>query len=382
MLIEEFTAAVRDAIARLMPFGERVDILRAFRDRGLTAKQAEEALQQMRGGTDGESEDQILELLDIAVGWCGPGVRVWSIVDETLLKDLKHAVRRSVEELSPTTLAGYSLRTDDDVGSVFGMAVTEEEVAEANEEDLLFTPSEWPHELHGDLFNEISRALFRRAPERREHVRESFETLVEALSQLRTDGLFAQSVFLSAGSTDPGPYLDALEAGSVRRLNDQSLVDARERFLAKWAPQPQDEIDEAARIKKLRDALVRLHASRESLPDPVAAIEMLYAEHDYPRELHHLVGYEPGPPALRPGETPTQGLLRALEEYVQMIGFSGAIERLLEQRAPSSELVFTLREFRARGLPSKLAESELERLRACAIDDAVETKLLELIARL
>jgi hypothetical protein len=82
-MIDEFTAAVRGAIERKAPFDERLALLREYRDRGLTAKAAADALKQMSQGTEENIENQIFDLLDIATGWCAPNWRVWPTSGKT-----------------------------------------------------------------------------------------------------------------------------------------------------------------------------------------------------------------------------------------------------------------------------------------------------------
>lgn len=77
-VIDEFKAAVGAVIERKAPWDERIAVLREFRDRGLTAKEAAEALRQMAEGQPEEIEDQIHDLLDIATGWCARSALVWT----------------------------------------------------------------------------------------------------------------------------------------------------------------------------------------------------------------------------------------------------------------------------------------------------------------
>jgi hypothetical protein len=76
-LILDFQRAVADVIARKVPMPERIAMLREFRDKGLTADAAAEALEQMRAGKEEEIVDHIEDLLDIATGWCSASWLVW-----------------------------------------------------------------------------------------------------------------------------------------------------------------------------------------------------------------------------------------------------------------------------------------------------------------
>ena len=77
-LADELAAAIRELLGRNAPLTEYLPILRQFRDRGLSASAAYAALERMRPAADEPTEDRILDLLDIASGYCGPGLRVWT----------------------------------------------------------------------------------------------------------------------------------------------------------------------------------------------------------------------------------------------------------------------------------------------------------------
>lgn len=78
-LLADFTAAVLAAIARQAPMAERRAVLCEFRDQGLTAKDAADALREMCVGVEEAMEDQLHDLLDIATGWCGSSWLVWPV---------------------------------------------------------------------------------------------------------------------------------------------------------------------------------------------------------------------------------------------------------------------------------------------------------------
>jgi hypothetical protein len=69
---------IGDALRRAAPLEEIVDILRKYRDQGLTAKSAAETLEAMRSTFDAQTEDRLLEVLDIVTGFCRPEIRVWN----------------------------------------------------------------------------------------------------------------------------------------------------------------------------------------------------------------------------------------------------------------------------------------------------------------
>ena len=74
---EEFLAAMRDAIQRGLSLVEIAEILRTFRDRGMSALSAQNVLEGMLVGADEDVDDRIREIGDIVAGWCQPHLRVW-----------------------------------------------------------------------------------------------------------------------------------------------------------------------------------------------------------------------------------------------------------------------------------------------------------------
>jgi hypothetical protein len=161
--------------------------------------------------------------------------------DEELLQAVKTAVRKTVAAVlrhhPKETLAGYALLTDDDLVTLTYMAVTSEAIPSAARDDFFFSPTDWPYEYEFESFDSATERL-RQLSDARElsaHVELAFATVVQALAELRAEGVFAPEVFLSALSTDPSPQLLAMESASVERLNPAAIVEARNRFLARWA---------------------------------------------------------------------------------------------------------------------------------------------------
>ena len=74
-----FEISVRDALARGASLDELILILKEWRDLGLTAESVTEILEQMRKNSDQEAEHRILEMMDIATGFCRPELRVWEM---------------------------------------------------------------------------------------------------------------------------------------------------------------------------------------------------------------------------------------------------------------------------------------------------------------
>jgi hypothetical protein len=73
----EFRRDIEAAIERGAALEEIVGILRKHRDDGTTAAAAAETLEVMRAGADERTEDRLLEILDVATGFCRPEYRVW-----------------------------------------------------------------------------------------------------------------------------------------------------------------------------------------------------------------------------------------------------------------------------------------------------------------
>ena len=162
--------------------------------------------------------------------------------DQTLKDKVKAAIVRTTAALRAQhpdhEIAGYALCTDDGLETLLYLGVAEQVLQSGADPDLLFTPTDWPYEAEAAAFDEADRLLRERAAvasDLRRHVDNSFQTLVDALSEARADGVFGEDVFLSVLSTDPSDYLEELEATSIQRLNADRLVQARKRFIEKWS---------------------------------------------------------------------------------------------------------------------------------------------------
>jgi hypothetical protein len=157
-----------------------------------------------------------------------------------LVKQTKDAIRRTAaalrSEYPRESLAGYALLTDDAVETLSYLAISKEALAANPQEDLLFSPTDWPYEPESTAFDVAAQQLRVRSSQTdlRAHVDESFAALVQALAESKKEGVFPEGVFLSVLSTDPSPHLEALEKAAIQLLNDASLADERERFIEKW----------------------------------------------------------------------------------------------------------------------------------------------------
>lgn len=75
---EEFRALIKDALARHASLDEFLDILRKQRDAGLAQQSAYDALEELRAEADEQTEDRVLEIMDIVSGFCAPHLRIWN----------------------------------------------------------------------------------------------------------------------------------------------------------------------------------------------------------------------------------------------------------------------------------------------------------------
>lgn len=130
------------------------------------------------------------------------------------------------------TLAGYALCTDDDLSTLYGVAVTHEFARAAPDPVVRYIAVEWPYGHRTSLFDEAQLQIEQRyvdassggaiAP----HVERTFACLVQALRRLRERALVRDDVLLLVASSDPGPALEALAARGARALNAPLLFDA------------------------------------------------------------------------------------------------------------------------------------------------------------
>lgn len=139
------------------------------------------------------------------------------------------AVRRSVPlvELAHPgeELVGYALCTDDDLSTIFHVAITRE-FAQRNSDvpGVSHVPTEWSYNEGEDLFEEANRILAARYEHASsngfdEHVVKTFADLVAALERIRAEGVFGEEVLLIVTSTDPGPALEQLSREAAEKLN-------------------------------------------------------------------------------------------------------------------------------------------------------------------
>ena len=74
---DAFKQAIEAALQRKVWFADFCPILEEFRDKGMSATSALAVLQSLRAGADEPTDDLILEVMDIVVGFCSPHLRVW-----------------------------------------------------------------------------------------------------------------------------------------------------------------------------------------------------------------------------------------------------------------------------------------------------------------
>jgi hypothetical protein len=158
--------------------------------------------------------------------------------DAAFVAHVKEAVRKTVVALGNRhggeVLAGYALLTDDGLGTLGSLAVTRE--ALRPDPEMLFTPTDWPYDELGEAFDGPNQELGALAAgvELKEHVDATFGLLVQALADLRREGVFAPDVYLAVISTDPSEYLEALAETAFQGLNSAELTRARREWLEKW----------------------------------------------------------------------------------------------------------------------------------------------------
>jgi hypothetical protein len=142
-----------------------------------------------------------------------------------------------LNEHAGSSIAGVALCTDDELGTLYCMMVTQEELEEGDDPDLLFNPVDWPCREDLELFakaNERLREGLAESDDLLPHVDESFDALVVAMELFRRADAVPRAAYLSVLSTDPNDYLLELEGRSVKRLNDKAVVIARNDFLKRW----------------------------------------------------------------------------------------------------------------------------------------------------
>lgn len=75
---DAFEKAIRESLLNGADLGAFILILREYRDKGLSADAALEVLQSLRAGAEEVTEDRILEIMDMAGGFCSPHVRFFA----------------------------------------------------------------------------------------------------------------------------------------------------------------------------------------------------------------------------------------------------------------------------------------------------------------
>lgn len=121
------------------------------------------------------------------------------------------------------TICAFSLCTDDDLRTVFHAATTLEFCGD--DEELRFVPVDWEYGEGAEFYDIANNRMSEMCDSSKNfpaHVEGTFSCLVEALSELRAEGTFSDSVTLIVTSTDPGPRLEELADEAVRRLNPPS----------------------------------------------------------------------------------------------------------------------------------------------------------------
>jgi hypothetical protein len=75
---EHLLEGLRGVISARVPLSEIVPTLREYRHQGVSRHQIQSALNTLRErASDEETEDRILEIMDIVNGFCSPHLIVW-----------------------------------------------------------------------------------------------------------------------------------------------------------------------------------------------------------------------------------------------------------------------------------------------------------------
>lgn len=74
---DAFAAAFVERLSQTRDGDALIAVIKAFRQRGLTQDDCADVLLGLRTGVDADTEDRLLEILDLVVGWCFPSRALW-----------------------------------------------------------------------------------------------------------------------------------------------------------------------------------------------------------------------------------------------------------------------------------------------------------------
>jgi hypothetical protein len=149
------------------------------------------------------------------------------------MTDAKAALTKAVEEGARAsldavrgahrgeTLNGFALCTDDDLVTLYCVAITKEYCDASDDPLVRFVAVDWPYEENGSALAQANQLLSQRTLEELEA---RFSCLVSALASMRGAGLFDWQTLLIVTSTDPGPKLRKLGNEALLLLNDGDLA--------------------------------------------------------------------------------------------------------------------------------------------------------------
>src|SRR5262245_31652450 len=145
---------------------------------------------------------------------------------DDLTAKVREAVEASLAQLCDQgvleDLAGYALCTDDDLVTLYHVAVTRSTLhARPDYGDLWLMPVDWELAADDRLFAPAYARLVassESASDHVAHVRCTFEALVQALLAIRSRALLPVAATLIVTSTDPGPMLQELADDAILRL--------------------------------------------------------------------------------------------------------------------------------------------------------------------
>jgi hypothetical protein len=147
-------------------------------------------------------------------------------MDLSELKEcVEHGLEASVSGIARAypgeRMIGFALGTDDDLRTLFSVACTAESAARSSEYDVRYVFTDWDRALDDDPMALASRLMAQTDFGYREAV---WALLIESVATARARGLLADDVFVTVGSTDPGPELEKRERAAIVRLNPPHVV--------------------------------------------------------------------------------------------------------------------------------------------------------------
>ncbi|MGI9606575.1 MAG: hypothetical protein ACR2P0_10595 [Acidimicrobiales bacterium] len=151
---------------------------------------------------------------------------------------IKTTLRRELDALlnGAPDLAGFALRTDDNVCSLFHVVLTDDH---DDDDDIVFGVYDWPDVLADRGFEETNFLLGEQLDaldddEARDREAEVFGLFVEALADAKGRHSCLSDAFLEVSSTDPSDEMELHQEQAIARLNPEDVSLAWEAWTAQW----------------------------------------------------------------------------------------------------------------------------------------------------